>query len=87
MPYVPRPGLYRVDVPVADPDFGKLVPCRCRLVELADHRADTLRSESELEVLSRMTFETFVPEGAGCAWIQADQVCESVYRLLVVHRH
>jgi len=60
-------GYLRVDVPVDDPDFGKLVPCRCRLAALADHRASVLRSESELGVLSRMTFGTFVPEGLGLA--------------------
>ena len=58
-------GYLRVDVPVDDPGFGKLVPCRCKLTELADNRAAALRSESELGVLSRMTFETFVPDGLG----------------------
>jgi len=58
-------GYLRADVPVEHPDFGKLVPCRCRLTELAEQRAATLRSDSDLRVLSRMTFETFTHDGHG----------------------
>jgi len=52
-------------VPVGHPDFGKLVPCTCRLAELARRRVAALRTLSDLEILARMTFETFVPEGHG----------------------
>jgi DNA replication protein DnaC len=55
----------RADVPVGHPDFGRLVPCTCRLAELAERRVSALRSISDLETLSRMTFETFIPEGHG----------------------
>jgi len=58
-------GYVRMDVPVEHPDFGRLVTCSCRLVELAQHRIDRLRALSNLEVLARMTFETFAPEGQG----------------------
>jgi DNA replication protein DnaC len=58
-------GYVRADVPVSHPDFGKLVPCACRLEKLAEKRASTLRTLSELELLERMTFETFAPEGHG----------------------
>jgi DNA replication protein DnaC len=58
-------GYVRADVPVNHPDFGKLVPCTCRLKKLAQKRASTLRTLSELELLERMTFETFAPEGHG----------------------
>jgi len=58
-------GYVRADVPVADPDFGKLVPCTCRREELAQQRVSTLRTLSELKVLERMTFESFAPEGHG----------------------
>jgi DNA replication protein DnaC len=58
-------GYLRADVPVGHPDFGKLVPCTCRLVEMAERRVDALRALSDLGVLSRMTFETFVPDGHG----------------------
>jgi DNA replication protein DnaC len=58
-------GYLRADVPVGHPDFGKLVPCTCHLAELAEQRVAALRTLSDLETLSRMTFETFVPEGHG----------------------
>jgi len=58
-------GYLRADVPVGHPDFGELVPCTCRLAELAERRVAALRTLSDLEILSRMTFETFAPEGHG----------------------
>ncbi len=58
-------GYVRADVPVGHPDFGKLVPCSCRVEELADKRVSALRTLSELKVLERMTFESFAPEGHG----------------------
>jgi DNA replication protein DnaC len=58
-------GYVRMDVPVDHPDFGKLTPCSCRLAEIAQQRADTLRVLSNLEILTRMTFETFVHEQPG----------------------
>jgi len=50
---------------VGHPDFGQLVPCTCRLAELAEQRVVVLRALSDLEILSRMTFETFISEGPG----------------------
>ena len=58
-------GYLRADVPVGHPDFGKLVPCTCQLTELARRRVTTLRTLSDLEILSRMTFETFTPNVPG----------------------
>jgi DNA replication protein DnaC len=58
-------GYVRADVPVNHPDFGKLVPCTCRMDELSKQRVSRLRALSELDVLQRMTFETFAPEGHG----------------------
>lgn len=58
-------GYVRADVPVSHPDFGKLIPCACRLERLAQRRASALRALSGLEVLDRMTFETFAPQGHG----------------------
>jgi DNA replication protein DnaC len=58
-------GYVRAHVPVDHRDFGKLVPCTCRMDELAQQRVSTLRALSELDVLERMTFETFAPEGHG----------------------
>jgi DNA replication protein DnaC len=56
-------GYVRADVPVGHPDFGKLVPCTCRLAELAGRRVDILRALGDLGALARMTFETFNPAG------------------------
>jgi len=58
-------GYLRADVPVGHPDFGKLVPCTCHLAELAQRRVAALRTLSDLEILARITFETFVSEGHG----------------------
>lgn len=63
-------GYVREDVPVDDPRFGQLLPCRCKLAELEHSRLEQLRALSNLEQqtrLTRMTFETFVPDGYGQA--------------------
>ena len=58
-------GYVRADVPVGHSDFGKLLPCACRLEELAGRRVAALRKLSNVVLLERMTFETFVAEGHG----------------------
>jgi len=58
-------GYVRTDVPVDHPDFGQLVPCTCHLTRLAEQRMAALRTLSNLEILSRMTFETFNPTVPG----------------------
>ncbi|MEJ2733661.1 MAG: ATP-binding protein [Anaerolineae bacterium] len=58
-------GFVRVNVPVDHPDFGKLFPCECKLAEAVERRQQHLRAVSNLDHLSRMTFETFVPDGYG----------------------
>ena len=58
-------GYLRANVPIDHPDFGRLVPCTCRLEERAKDRVAALRALSNLEVMSRMTFETFIREGHG----------------------
>jgi len=55
----------RRDVPVGHPDFGKAVPCQCKLAELQERRLRDLRKASNLGLLSNLTFETFVPDGYG----------------------
>jgi len=64
-PYCKGLGYVRADVPVGHPDFGKLLPCSCRLTEMARHRVERLRALGNLDALAHMTFETFVPEGHG----------------------
>jgi DNA replication protein DnaC len=58
-------GYVRADVPVDHPDFGKLLPCKCRLVERAEKRISELRAVSNMAALDQKTFESFVPEGHG----------------------
>jgi len=64
-PYCKGLGYVRADVPVGHPDFGKLLPCTCRLAEMAQRRTAHLRAVSNLEALPHMTFDTFAPEGHG----------------------
>jgi DNA replication protein DnaC len=58
-------GYVREDVPVDDPRFGKLFPCRCKLADIEQQRLEQLRAMSNLEHLARMTFARFVPQGYG----------------------
>jgi len=53
------------NVPVGHPDFERLIPCRCRRAVLDEtYRAELYRL-SNIGNLSRMTFETFRPDGVG----------------------
>lgn len=58
-------GFVRRDVPVGHRDFGKAIPCRCTREARAEKRQESLRELSNLGNLSRMTFDTFTPEGYG----------------------
>jgi len=58
-------GFVRVDVPIDHPDFGKAIPCECRHKEMEESRLSDLWRISNLGLLSRMTFDNFVPEGYG----------------------
>ena len=48
-------------------DFGKLGLCTCQLSQRAKHRTDSLRALSNLDFMTRMTFETFAPNVPGLA--------------------
>ncbi|MBC8263926.1 MAG: ATP-binding protein [Anaerolineales bacterium] len=52
-------------VPPGHPDFGKLHPCQCKIEGLRAKRLSDLRDLSHLGRLSRMTFDSFRPEGVG----------------------
>ncbi len=58
-------GYLRHDVPVGHPNFGKLVPCDCRLADQEAARTRRLRAISNLDTMARFTFNRFVPEGYG----------------------
>ncbi|MBC8248171.1 MAG: ATP-binding protein, partial [Anaerolineales bacterium] len=51
------------DVPFGHPDFGELLPCKCKLQELEAKRLAQLRELSNIGQLARMIFESFMPEG------------------------
>jgi DNA replication protein DnaC len=80
-------GFVREDVPVDDPDFGKLFPCQCRLAELEQRRMERLRSLSNLDHLARMTFEDFVPEGYGLTPDKAANLSLAYERALQYAEH
>jgi DNA replication protein DnaC len=56
-------GYLTLDVPVGHPDFNKLVPCRCTEARLTAERTHALQAASSIGQLSRLTFDTFLPEG------------------------
>jgi DNA replication protein DnaC len=56
-------GYVREDVPVGHPHFGQVFPCRCQLARLEQERLQQLRALSNLQHLSHMTFDTFLPRG------------------------
>lgn len=58
-------GYLRADVPLDHPDFGKLLPCPCQLTKRAQKRVESLRALSDLDIMTSMTFETFIPDGHG----------------------
>lgn len=58
-------GYLRLDVPPGHPDFGRVVPCRCKIREIEQQRLQDLRRASNLGLLTRMSFDTFVPGGHG----------------------
>ncbi len=55
----------RRDVPVDHPDFGRAVPCTCKMQETQEANLAVLRQSSGIAHLAQMTFDTFRPEGIG----------------------
>jgi len=56
-------GYIRVDVPFGHPDFGRAIPCQCRLKELQERRISGLLEHSNLGPLARLTFANFDESG------------------------
>lgn len=52
-------GFVRRDVELGHPDFGRAIPCSCRLGEVRER----LRRRSNLGSLGSRSFETFLPQG------------------------
>jgi len=58
-------GFVSRDVPFGHPDFGRAIPCECKLSEIAEARLTDLWSASNMDLLAHMTFDSFVSEGIG----------------------
>ncbi len=56
-------GYVRHDVPVGHPDFGRAFPCECKTEELARAGLERLERLSNLGPLTRLTFDTLIPDG------------------------
>jgi DNA replication protein DnaC len=56
-------GFVRKDVPVGDPEFGKLILCVCKQDEQNRHAQERLLRMSNLEAFSSMTFHSFSVQG------------------------
>jgi DNA replication protein DnaC len=68
-------GYLRKDVPVEDPDFGRLFVCVCRRKEVTKVVRDRLFTLSHLDELRDLTFESFKPRGLpGLREVQADSL-------------
>ena len=56
-------GYLRRDLPIGHPEFGKVIPCQCRRKEITENVRQQLFALSNLNELSHLTFETFLPRG------------------------
>lgn len=54
-------GFLRMDVPVGDPNFGRLVPCDCRLAESDEQARRELEAASNMEAFAQKTLDSFDP--------------------------
>jgi DNA replication protein DnaC len=54
-------GYLRFDVPITDPNFGRLVPCECRVREQDRRRHEELLRIGNLSAFEQSTFEHFDP--------------------------
>ncbi len=56
-------GFVRLDLPVSDPNFGKLQMCTCRQKDTIQASSKKLFEFSNLDPLRNMTFDAFKPSG------------------------
>jgi DNA replication protein DnaC len=74
-PHCEGAGYLRVDLPVGDPNFGKVQICVCRQTQISQRVSQRLYSLSNLDELRTLTFETFQPRGQiGMGPQQADSL-------------
>lgn len=58
-------GYLRMDAPVGHPNFGRLIPCECKVHEREERRHRELAEMSSLQAFEGLTFETFDPNVPG----------------------
>ncbi len=58
-------GFVRRNVLVGHPDFGRAIPCECKLRETQQASLNELQQASGITHLRQMTFTTFMPDGIG----------------------
>ncbi|MBA2453009.1 MAG: ATP-binding protein [Chloroflexia bacterium] len=52
-------GFVRLDAPVGSPNFSRLIPCVCKVVDHWDNTQRDLREFSNMDVVSSWTFDDF----------------------------
>lgn len=68
-------GYLRHDLPIDHPDFGKMIPCSCRVEELNQSARKRLYSMSSLDALKNLRFDNFEKRGhIGLGKLQADSL-------------
>jgi DNA replication protein DnaC len=55
-------GFVVADLPIGHPDYGKALPCSCRQQERLARRLRNFQRLGNLDVLRRLTFESFIAE-------------------------
>lgn len=58
-------GFLRMDAPVGDSNFGRLIDCECRVAEKERHAQEDLKKASNLDYFRDLTFDSFSPRVPG----------------------
>ena len=74
-------GYLRQDVPVGDPNFGRVTPCACVQGVLQSQASERLYRFSNMDRLKHMTFESFSPRGRVALSPIAQKSLEQAYNL------
>ncbi len=74
-------GYLKSNVPVGDPNFGRVTPCVCMQGILQSQASERLYRFGNLERLQHMTFKTFSPHGRVALSLMAQKSLEQAYNL------
>ena len=64
-PHCKGAGWLRMEAPVGDPRFGKMIPCVCRTTATEQRNLEDLYTLSNLETFQHKVFANFDPEVSG----------------------